>query len=133
MVPLLPPAGTQWESRRHGALGGRGKSAARKEGGRATSGEVHDLEGLGVDGDCSGKCHNRPVVPVARLVAAFTAVVLFLDEVISSAEGHQVRIVGRSGDGDGASAAHIRVAQLVGQALQFIRRELVVVPEHVVV
>lgn len=73
VVPLLPPAGTQWESRRHGALGGRGKSAARKEGGGATSGEVHDLEGLGVDGDCAGKCHNRPVVPVARLVAAFTA------------------------------------------------------------
>lgn len=44
-----------------------------------------------------------------------------------------MRVVGRRRNGDGASAAHVRVAHLVGQLLQLVGGEAVVVPEHVVV
>lgn len=60
-------------------------------------------------------------------------VVLLLDEVVACPEGHQVGVVGRGRDGHRPGAAHVRVTQLVRQALQLIRRELVVVPQHVVV
>ena len=52
---------------------------------------------------------------------------------IPSAEGDEVGVVGGRGDGDGAGAADVRVAELVRQLLQLVRLELVVVPEHVVV
>ena len=42
-------------------------------------------------------------------------------------------VVGGGGDGDGPGAAHVGVAQLVGQLLQLVRVEVVIVPEHVVV
>lgn len=60
-------------------------------------------------------------------------VVLFVHQVVASAERHQVRVVGRRGDGDGARAADVGVAQLVGEQLELIRREAVVVPQDVVV
>lgn len=60
-------------------------------------------------------------------------VVLFVHQVITGPEGHQVGVVGRRRDGDGARAAHVGVTQLVGEDLQLVRREVVVVPEHVVV
>lgn len=92
-VGLAPAPGEQG--------GGRGKSAT-PEGPTvaAALGKVHDLQGFRVDGDRSGQCHHRPVVPVARLVAAFTTVVLLLDKVVAGTEGHQVCVVGRCGDGD---------------------------------
>ena len=42
-------------------------------------------------------------------------------------------VVGRGWVGHAAGAANIRVAQLVGEALQLVCCELVVVPQHVVV
>ena len=42
-------------------------------------------------------------------------------------------VVGGGGDGDGPGAADIGVAELVGQLLQLVRVEVVIVPEHVVV
>lgn len=68
----------------------------------------------------------------ARLQAARLPVVLFVHQVVAGAERHQVGVVGWCWDGDRACAAHVRVAQLVGEDLQFIRREVVVVPEHMV-
>lgn len=41
-------------------------------------------------------------------------------------------IVGGGWVGDAAGAAHIGVAELVGQTLQLICCELIVVPEHMV-
>ena len=58
---------------------------------------------------------------------------LLLDEVIARPEGDEVGVVGGRGDGHGAGAAHVRVAQLVGQHLKVVRAERVVVPQHVVV
>jgi len=58
---------------------------------------------------------------------------LLVHKVVARAERHQVGVVGRRGDGDGAGAAHVRVAQLVGEHLQLVRGEVVVVPQHVVV
>ena len=42
-------------------------------------------------------------------------------------------VVGRGRIGDGASAAYVRVAQLVGETLELICRETVVIPQDVVV
>ena len=53
--------------------------------------------------------------------------------MVASTEGHQVGVVGWRGDGDGAGTAHVGVAQLVGEQLELIGREAVVVPQDVVV
>ena len=58
---------------------------------------------------------------------------LLVHQVVAGAEGHETGVVGWRGDGDGAGAAHIGVAQLVGEDLQLIRGEAVVVPQHIVV
>ena len=42
-------------------------------------------------------------------------------------------VVGRGGDGDRSGAPHVGVAQLVGQLLQLVRLEPVVIPENVIV
>ena len=42
-------------------------------------------------------------------------------------------VVGRGGDGDGASAPDVGVAQLVGQLLQLVSIEMIIIPEDVVV
>ena len=42
-------------------------------------------------------------------------------------------VVGRGRDGDRSGAPHVGVAQLVGQLLQLVRLEPVVIPENVVV
>ena len=60
-------------------------------------------------------------------------VVLLVHQVVACAESHQVGVVGRGRDGHGAGAAHVGVAQLVGEHLQLVRGEMVVVPQHVVV
>jgi len=59
--------------------------------------------------------------------------VLLVHQVVACAEGHQAGVVGGRGDGHGARAADVRVTQLVGEDLQLVRREAIVVPEDVVV
>lgn len=60
-------------------------------------------------------------------------VVIFVHQVVACSESHQSGVVGRRRDGDGAGAADVGVAQLVGEELQLVRSETVVVPEDVVV
>lgn len=60
-------------------------------------------------------------------------VVLFINQVVTSAERHQVGVVRRCRDGDGARAAHVGVAQLVGEELELITGEAVVVPQDMIV
>ena len=57
----------------------------------------------------------------------------FIHQVVPGAEGHQVSIVGWRWYGHRACAAHVGVTQLVGQNLQLVRRETIVIPKHVVV
>lgn len=58
---------------------------------------------------------------------------VFVHQVVAGSESHQPGVVGRRWDGDGARAADVSVAQLVGEELQFIGSETVVVPQDVVV
>ena len=58
---------------------------------------------------------------------------VFVHQVIAGSESHQPGVVGRSGDGDGAGAADVGVAQLVGEELQLVSSEAVVIPQDVVV
>ena len=58
---------------------------------------------------------------------------LLVHQVITGTECHQVCVVGRRRDGDRTGAAHVGVAQLVGEHLQLIGSEMVVVPEDMVV
>ena len=60
-------------------------------------------------------------------------VVLLVDDVVPGPDGHQVGVVGGGGDGDGARAPHVGVAQLVGQLLKLVSVEVVVIPEDVIV
>lgn len=57
----------------------------------------------------------------------------FIHQVVPGPEGHQVSVVGRRRDGHRARAAHVGVTQLVGEDLQLVRRETIVIPKHVVV
>ena len=68
----------------------------------------------------------------AREQRTLARVVVLVHQVVSRSKRHQVCVVGGGGDGDGARAANISVAQLVSQHLQLVRREVVVVPQHVV-
>ena len=95
--------------------------------------EVHDLVGLWVHLDSAGHGAGRSLLGVARLVAALAAVVLLLHQVVAGAEGNQVRVVGGRRDRHRTCAAHVRVAELVRQALQLVGRKAVVVPKDVVV
>ena len=60
-------------------------------------------------------------------------VVFFIDQVIPGSESDQVSVVSRSRDGNGSCAADISVAQLVGEYLQFVGNEVVVIPENMIV
>ena len=60
-------------------------------------------------------------------------VVLLVDDVVPGPDGHQVGVVGGGGDGDRPGAPGVGVAQLVGQLLQLVSIEVVVIPEDVVV
>lgn len=53
---------------------------------------------------------------------------LLVDQVVASAEGYKVSIVGRCWDGHGACAADIGVAQLVSEELEIVSGETVVIP-----
>lgn len=58
---------------------------------------------------------------------------ILVHKMVPGPKGHQPGVVGGCGDGDGAGAAHVRVAQLVRQQLQLICCETVVIPQHLVV
>lgn len=80
----------------------------------------------------SQKC--PPAVACSReRPAAHSPVMLFIHQVVPGPEGHQVSVVRRRRDRHRARAAHVSVTQLVSEDLQLVRREAVVVPEHVVV
>lgn len=65
--------------------------------------------------------------------ARHSPIMFFIHQVVPGPEGHQVSIVGWRRDGHGARTAHIRVTQLVGENLQLIGRETIVIPKHVIV
>lgn len=60
-------------------------------------------------------------------------VVVFVHQVVAGAEGDESGVVRWCWDRHGARTAHVCVAQLVGEKLQLICSEAVVVPQHVVV
>ena len=103
-----------------------------------------------MDQDGPGHGGRGPVLAAPGQVAPLAAVVLLLHQVIPAqvsqhrrhshtdhllpgSEGHEVRVVGGGGDGDGARAPHVGVAQLVGQLLELVSVEVVVIPEDVIV
>ena len=55
-------------------------------------------------------------------------IVFLLHQVVASPEGHQMGVVGGGGDGDRAGTSHVGVAQLVGQDLELVGVEAVVIP-----
>ena len=63
------------------------------------------------------------IIGVFALCLTLSAVRLLLHEVVAGPEGHEVGVVGGGGDGDGPGAAHVGVAQLVGQLLQLVSFE----------
>jgi hypothetical protein len=75
-------------------------------------GKVHDVPGVLVDGDRARHGRGSAVFGAAGQVGAFARVVLLFYQVVASAEGDQVGVVGGSGDGDGAGAADVGVAKL---------------------
>jgi len=95
--------------------------------------EVHHFLCISVHQNCSRHGRRRPVLATSRQVTSLPAVVLLLHQVVPGPEGHQVGVVGRGGDGDGPGAPDVGVAQLVGQLLQLVSIEMIIVPENVVV
>ncbi len=67
------------------------------------------------------------------LVILASPVMLFIHQMVSGTESHESGVVRRRWDGDGAGAAHVCVAQLVGEDLQLVSRKAIVVPQDVVV
>ncbi len=67
------------------------------------------------------------------LVILASPVMLFIHQMVSGTESHESGVVRRRWDGDGACAAHVCVAQLVGEDLQLVSRKAIVVPQDVVV
>jgi len=63
-----------------------------------------------------------------RLSHPRSPVMLFVHQMVAGTEGHETGVVGWRGDGDRAGAAHVGVAQLVGENLQLISREPIVIP-----
>ena len=53
--------------------------------------------------------------------------------MVACPEGHQVSVVGWSGIRHTACTADVSVTQLVGQTLQVISCEVIIVPEHMIV
>lgn len=97
------------------------------------SSKVHGAQCVLVDLDRFGQCLVISPIALPRGMASFSTVMLFIHQMVPGAEGHQVSIVGWGRYGHRARAAHIGVTQLVGQNLQLIRREAIVIPKHVVV
>ena len=57
-------------------------------------------------------------------------VVFSVHQVVAGTECHQMGVVGRCGYADRAGASYIGMAHLVGELLQLVRIQVVVVPQH---
>ena len=73
------------------------------------------------------------VAAVRALRRTFATVVIFLDQMVAGSERHEVSVVGGRRYGHAARASHIGVTQLIGERLQFVGREMIVVPQYVIV
>ena len=69
----------------------------------------------------------------AREERPLARVVVLVHQVVPGAEGDQVGVVGRRRNRHGARASDVGMAQLVGQHLELVGGEVVVVPKDVVV
>lgn len=65
--------------------------------------------------------------------SVYSPVMFFVHQMVAGTEGHQVGVVGRRRDGHWAGAAHVGVAQLVGEQLELVSSKTIVVPQHMVV
>lgn len=81
---------------------------------------------------CSCPLPIPGVCPPGAVGRAPSPVMLLVHEMVPCSECHQPGVVRRGWDGDRAGAAHVGMAQLVREDLQFIRGEPVVIPEHIV-
>ena len=66
-------------------------------------------------------------------MSTVSPLVFSLLEVVASPEGDQVGIVSGGGVRDASGTSYVGVAELVGKALELIGRELIVIPQDVVV
>lgn len=85
------------------------------------SSKVHGAQCVLVNLDRFGQCLVISPIALPRGMASFSAVMFFIHQVVSGAEGHQVSVVGWRRYGHRACAAHIGMTQLVGQNLQLVR------------
>ena len=76
---------------------------------------------------------RRPVFAAPRQMASLPTVVLLLHQMVAGSEGHQVGVVSRGRNGDGPGAPDVGVAELVGQLLELVSIEMIIVPQNVVV
>jgi len=67
------------------------------------------------------------------VVRSVVPVMFLLNKVIASSECDEVSVVRWRWDGHAACTTHVRVTQLVGQHLNLIGAEMIVIPQHVVV
>lgn len=65
-----------------------------------SSGEVHGPQGVVVDLNSFGQRLGVPTVTLTRHMAALSAVMFFVNQMIAGTKGHQVGIVGWRRDGD---------------------------------
>lgn len=100
---------------------------------RCSSGEVHGPQGVVVNLNGFGQRLGVPTVTLPGHMAALSAVMFFVHQMVAGTEGHQVGVVGGRRDGDGAGAAHVGVAQLVCEQLELVSGETIVVPQNMVV
>lgn len=118
-------------------------------------GKIHDLFGVGVNGNGTGHSARCTIFGAATLVWTFAGIVLFFDQVISveyilnrcdkleefvlvsvdlpGSERYQMSIVSGCRNRHGTRATHVRVTQLIGQALQFVGVKVIVVPQDMIV
>lgn len=78
--------------------------------------------------------HRIPAVATIRaLRAPLPTIVILLYQVVPSSKRDQMRVVRRRRYRHTSRASNIRVAELVGQRLQLVGREMIIVPQNVVV
>lgn len=97
------------------------------------SSKVHGAQCVLVNLDRLGQRLMVSAVTLPGGMASFSTIMFLIHQVVPGPEGHQVSIVCWRRDGYGARAAHVGVTQLVGENLQLIGRETIVIPKHVIV
>lgn len=97
------------------------------------SSKVHGAQRVLMNLDRLCQCLMVSPITLPGGMASFSTIVFFIHQVVPGPEGHQVSIVCWCWDGHGACATHIGVTQLVGEDLQLIGRETIVIPKHVIV